>query len=67
MTHNLQFEVHCSRTHFLDSYQLPSEAERPEGAAEWVQRALRDVEERVRRHPENSNDYFFWTDMTQAA
>ena len=28
----------------------------------WVQSALNVVEERVRHYPEQSNDYFFWSE-----
>lgn len=51
---------------FLEPYEIPPEAQRPEAAAPWVQGALRDVEERVCRHPDNSNDYFFWPEPTDS-
>lgn len=52
---------------FLDPIDVGPEARRPEGAASYVQRALDAVEERVRRHPAHSNDYFFWADEPAAA
>jgi KDO2-lipid IV(A) lauroyltransferase len=47
---------------FLPHYRVPPATRRPEEAAPWVQGALGRIEERVRRYPENSNDYFFWAD-----
>jgi KDO2-lipid IV(A) lauroyltransferase len=45
---------------FRDPLLVPPDARRPGRAVEWVRRALADLEEQVRLHPEQSNDYFFW-------
>jgi KDO2-lipid IV(A) lauroyltransferase len=46
---------------FQPALHVPPEAARDGRDAEWVQLALAAVESQVRRHPEQSNDYFFWT------
>lgn len=45
---------------FHDPLLVPPDARRPGRALEWVNRALEALEEQVRLHPEQSNDYFFW-------
>jgi phosphatidylinositol dimannoside acyltransferase len=45
---------------FQPSFPVPPDAARGAQAGRWVQRALSAVEEQVRLHPEQSNDYFFW-------
>ncbi|MHC5539487.1 hypothetical protein ACYOEI_14815, partial [Singulisphaera rosea] len=45
---------------FLDAFHVPPDARREGRATEWVERALKELEDQVRRHPEQSNDYFFW-------
>jgi KDO2-lipid IV(A) lauroyltransferase len=50
------------RLDFEPWYVVPSEAASGSQADWWVQNALDSVEERVRAHPAQSNDYFFWTD-----
>jgi KDO2-lipid IV(A) lauroyltransferase len=50
------------RLEFLPPLRIPPEDRDPSRAAGWVARALAQVEERVRLHPENSNDYFFWSE-----
>jgi phosphatidylinositol dimannoside acyltransferase len=45
---------------FDESFHVPSSARRGPELAPWVQQALDGVERRVREHPEQSNDYFFW-------
>ena len=47
---------------FLPGYQVPKDVPHTGQDAWWVQNALNVVEERVRHYPEQSNDYFFWTD-----
>lgn len=62
--------VEADGTHvveFLDPIEVGPEARRPEGAGAYVQLALDAVEERVRRHPSHSNDYFFWEAEPPAA
>lgn len=60
------FAVMCPdgtcRVEFLPPESPGPEAAEPEGAAPWVQRNLDRVEDWVRRHPDNSLDYFFWTE-----
>ncbi len=47
---------------FLPTYHVPPDAPRTGQDAWWVQNALNAIEEQVRLHPEQSNDYFFWAD-----
>ncbi|RUL85617.1 lysophospholipid acyltransferase family protein [Tautonia sociabilis] len=49
------------RVDFEPAFTLPTAAARDDRlAAHWVQHGLRLVENRVRRDPANSIDYFFW-------
>jgi hypothetical protein len=51
------------RVRFLDPLDVPREAAgTPEVSAWWVQLNLNAIEDWVRRYPDNSGDYFFWTD-----
>ena len=44
-----------------EPFVVPPAAAKDEGlAADWVQHGLRLIEDRVRRDPANSIDYFFW-------
>lgn len=45
---------------FQDPYRIPAEARREGRATDWVRKALDNLEEQVKRFPEQSNDYFFW-------
>lgn len=45
---------------FQPAFKVPKTDGSPEGMERWVQHYLGILEEQVRRHPENSNDYFFW-------
>jgi len=45
---------------FGEPWLVPTDARRPGRANEWVEKALTVLEDRVRRFPEQSNDYFFW-------
>ena len=45
---------------FLPSFRVPTDALRNGQAAAYVQRGLDAVAEQVRRHPDQSNDYFTW-------
>jgi KDO2-lipid IV(A) lauroyltransferase len=45
---------------FLPSFRVPAEAPRNGQDAAFVQRALDAVADQVRRHPDQSNDYFTW-------
>ncbi len=62
------FSVMCPdgtcRVEFLPPECPPPEASEPEGAAPWVQANLDRVEAWVRRFPDNSLDYFFWSESS---
>lgn len=45
---------------FQPSFRVPAEAPRNGQDARHVQRALDAIAEQVRRHPDQSNDYFTW-------
>lgn len=45
---------------FLPWYRVPGDAPRNGQAAAHVQRGLDAVADQVRRHPDQSNDYFYW-------
>jgi phosphatidylinositol dimannoside acyltransferase len=45
---------------FLPSFRVPPEVARNGQSAAYVQRGLDAVAEQVRRHPDQSNDYFTW-------
>ncbi|WP_435018988.1 lysophospholipid acyltransferase family protein [Tundrisphaera sp. TA3] len=46
---------------FLPSFHVPADAPRNGEASTYVQHALDLITEQVRLHPEQSNDYFYWT------
>jgi KDO2-lipid IV(A) lauroyltransferase len=52
---------------FLEPFHVPKEDQQPQRAGPWVERYLQELENRVRRYPSNSNDYFFWDEMGEAA
>lgn len=52
---------------FLPELDVPRTATRPDEAAPFVQKNLDEIETRVKLHPENSLDYFFWTDTDRWA
>ena len=45
---------------FLPSFRVPAEAGKGGQAARFVQKALDQVADQVRLHPDQSNDYFTW-------
>ena len=45
---------------FLPSFRVPADAPRNGQDAAYVQRALDALSDQVRRHPDQSNDYFTW-------
>jgi KDO2-lipid IV(A) lauroyltransferase len=45
---------------FRPAFQVPRSDNGPDGMAKWVQHYLAILESQIRRHPTNSNDYFFW-------
>jgi KDO2-lipid IV(A) lauroyltransferase len=48
---------------FQPAFQVPRSGQQPGGATEWVQRFLDQLQDQIRKHPENSNDYLFWKDQ----
>jgi KDO2-lipid IV(A) lauroyltransferase len=54
---------------FRPSYGIPEEAARTGTgqALVWVQSYLQTLEDAVRRYPDNSNEYFFWSDSDEFA
>jgi lauroyl/myristoyl acyltransferase len=45
---------------FLPGFYVPADVPKNGQAAQYVQRGLDAVTEQVLRHPDQSNDYFFW-------
>jgi KDO2-lipid IV(A) lauroyltransferase len=52
---------------FRPPFAVPSGTVKGGQANLYVQRYLTMLEDEVKRHPANSNEYFFWTDGTHAA
>jgi KDO2-lipid IV(A) lauroyltransferase len=52
---------------FRPSFQVPRDVEQKGEAGLWVQRFLDLIEEQIRLHPGNSNDYLFWDVEERAA
>jgi lauroyl/myristoyl acyltransferase len=52
---------------FLPRSWVPSSTAHPGEIASWVQRSLDETEKRVREHPSNSNEYFFWSEPSEQA
>lgn len=52
---------------FAPQFLVPPAARAAELAGPYVQRALDQIEDHVRRDPTNSNDYFFWANTASAA
>ena len=50
-----------SSIEFQPSYRVPADAVKSGRTADYVQQALDNVVEQVRRNPELSNDYFTWS------
>jgi phosphatidylinositol dimannoside acyltransferase len=48
---------------FRPAFYVPKDAAEKGNAAEWVQKFMDILEEQVRCHPTNSNDYFFWSEF----
>jgi phosphatidylinositol dimannoside acyltransferase len=46
---------------FRPGFHVPADAPRNGQTLPWVQSYLRTLEDEVRRHPDNSNEYFFWS------
>ena len=50
---------------FRPPFHIPGDAARNGQTFSWVQSYLRTLEDEVRRHPDNSNEYFFWSDSDE--
>jgi lauroyl/myristoyl acyltransferase len=46
---------------FLEPFHVPADTARNGQAADYVQRGLDLIADQVRLHPDQSNDYFYWT------
>ena len=51
---------------FLPSFRVPKDGGKPGRAEEFVRPSIAAIEERVRLHPENSNEYLFWDEPATA-
>ena len=60
-------EDHRYHLEFLPSFTLPRDAQEESRAPGHAQRFLDLLEERIRLHPADSNEYLFWEDGTAAA
>lgn len=56
-----------NRVEFAEPFVVPTQDARDGGLGRWMQLYLDLLEEQVRRHPENSGDYFFWDERTRVA
>jgi KDO2-lipid IV(A) lauroyltransferase len=52
---------------FQPAYGIPEDVPRTGQTQLWVQSYLQTLENAVRRFPENSNEYFFWSDSDEFA
>jgi phosphatidylinositol dimannoside acyltransferase len=53
---------------FRPAFHVPKDVPERGETAHWVRHFMEILEEQVRKHPTNSNDYFFWSDLdTQVA
>ncbi len=50
---------------FRPPFHVPKESQETGDSAYWVGRFIEILEDQVRRHPSNSNDYFFWSDTDE--
>jgi phosphatidylinositol dimannoside acyltransferase len=48
---------------FRPAFHVPKETVELKDQARWVQHFIESLEEQVRRHPSNSNEYFFWEEL----
>ena len=61
--------VYCrvgpDRRYYIDfhsPFYVPSDAQRQGQTNHWVQHFMDVLEQQIRLHPTNSNDYLFWND-----
>ena len=47
---------------FRPAFYVPRNAAEKGKAAQWVQKFIEILEDQVRCHPTNSNEYFFWSE-----
>jgi KDO2-lipid IV(A) lauroyltransferase len=52
---------------FRPPFHVPADAQQPGHTGRWVQSFVNVVEDLIREHPTNSNDYLFWTEGEQQA
>ncbi|QEH33706.1 lipid A biosynthesis lauroyl acyltransferase [Aquisphaera giovannonii] len=52
---------------FRPAFRVPADVQKAGRIREWVERFLAIVEEQIRLHPTNSNDYLFWEDGKEDA
>ena len=50
---------------FRPPFHVPKDAPGNGQVLPWVQSYLETLEDEVRRHPENSNEYFFWSETDE--
>jgi predicted LPLAT superfamily acyltransferase len=49
---------------FLPSFRVPEHVAKTGDFSPWIQSYLDTIEDRVRQHPDNSGDYFFWAESS---
>jgi lauroyl/myristoyl acyltransferase len=49
---------------FREALQIPKDVVARGEVGRWVQHFIDILEEQVRRYPANSNDYFFWEELS---
>jgi len=47
---------------FQPPFQVPKDAQQQGQTGYWVQHFMRALEQQIRLHPTNSNDYLFWSE-----
>ncbi|MDR3632434.1 MAG: lysophospholipid acyltransferase family protein [Isosphaeraceae bacterium] len=52
---------------FHPRFHVPADAVKSGQSARWVQSYMKLLEDQVRAHPANSNEYFFWPEVSHAA
>jgi len=52
---------------FLPPFTVPADVEASGQTGKWVQHFLNVLEDQIRRHPTNSNDYLFWRESDEQA
>lgn len=52
---------------FRPPFHIPRDVEQQGQTSDWVQYFMDSLEEQIRRHPDNSNDYLFWNEPEDRA